>query len=103
MAETTAQRWMRLIGGQGRPTARPPSDDEVSETVARYPERAAEALVDQSRRQGQAASAREARGWIREQLDAAADLLDSPTRDRIGTLAEAQIAKTYPEDSSDDG
>lgn len=65
MADTTAQRWMRLMGGQGRPTARPPSDADVADNVARYPERAAQALVDQSRALGQAASARQARGWIR--------------------------------------
>ena len=103
MADATAQRWMRLMGAQGRPTARPPSASEVAETVARYPERAAQALADQSRRQGQAASAREARGWIREQLDAAADLLDADTRDRIGELAEPLIAARFPEDASDDG
>ena len=103
MVERTAQRWMRLMGGQGRPTARPPSDVEVADHVARYPERAAQALVDQSRRQGQAASARQARGWISEQLDGAADLLDQPTRDRIAALAEAEIAKRFPEDSAHHG
>ena len=103
MVNSTAQRWMRLMGGQGRPTARLPSDAEVADNVARYPERAAQALVDQSRRQGQAASARQARGWIIEQLDEAAELLDQPTRDRIAALADAQIAKRFPEDSSHDG
>ncbi|MYD16837.1 MAG: hypothetical protein F4W99_06805 [Chloroflexi bacterium] len=103
MADTTAQRWMRLMGGQGRPTARPPGDADVADNVARYPERAAQALVDQSRRQGQAASARQARGWISRQLDEAAELLDQPTRDRIAQLAHVQIAKRFPEDSSDDG
>ncbi len=103
MADSVAQRWMRLMGGQGRPTARPPSGSEVAENVSRYPERAAQALVDQSRRRGQAASARQARGWISEQLEEAAELLDQPTRDRIARLAEAQIAKRFPEDSSDDG
>ena len=103
MADTTAQRWMRLMGGQGRPTARPPSDAEVANNVSRYPERAAQALVDQSRRQGQAASARQARGWISEQLEEAAELLDQPTRVRIAELADAQIAKRFPEDSSDHG
>ncbi len=103
MVESTAQRWMRLMGGQGRPTARPPSDADVADNVSRYPERAAQALVDQSRRQGQAASARQARGWISEQLDEAAELLDQPTRDRIAALADAQIAKRFPEDSSHDG
>lgn len=103
MAERTAQRWMRLMGGQGRPTARPLSDAEVADTVARYPERAAQALVEQSRAQGQAASARQARGWITEQLDEAAELLDQATRDRIGRLAETQIAQRYPEDSPHDG
>ena len=103
MADTLAQRWMRLIGGQGRPTARPPSDDEIANTVSRYPERAAQALVDQSRRRGQAASAKQARGWISQQLDEAADLLDQTTRDRIAVLADAGIAKRYPKDSSDDG
>ena len=103
MADSTAQRWMRLMGGQGRPTARPPSDAEVADNVSRYPERAAQALVDQSRRQGQAASARQARGWISEQLEEAAELLDQPTRDRIAVLANAQIANRFPEDSSDDG
>ena len=91
------------MGGQGRPTARPPSDAEVAENVARYPERAAQALVDQSRRQGLAASARQARGWISQQLDEAADLLDQSTRDRIAELADAEIAKRYPKDSPDDG
>ena len=103
MADSLAQRWMRLMGGQGRPTARRPSDAEVADNVARYPERAAQALVDQSRRQGQAASARQARGWISEQLEEAAELLDQPTRDRIAELAAAQIAKRFPKDSSDDG
>ncbi len=103
MADSLAQRWMRLIGGQGRPTARPPSDAEVADTVSRYPERAAQALVDQSRRRGQAASAREARGWISQQLEEAAALLDQATRERIGDLAEAQIAKRFPKDSTDDG
>ena len=103
MADTLAQRWMRLIGGQGRPTARPPRDDEIAKTVSRYPERAAQALVDQSRRRGQAASAKQARGWISQQLDEAADLLDQTTRDRIAELADAGIAKRYPKDSSDDG
>ena len=103
MADTTAQRWMRLMGGQGRPTARPPSDADVADNVARYPERAAQALVDQSRRQGLASSARQARGWISEQLVEAAALLDQPTRDRIAQLADAQIAKRFPEESSDDG
>lgn len=102
MADSVAQRWMRLMGAQGRPTARPPGADEVADTVSRYPERAAQALVDQSRRQGQAASARQARGWISEQLEQAAELLDQPTRDRIAQLADAQVAKRYPEDSSDD-
>ncbi len=103
MPDSTAQRWMRLMGAQGRPTARPPSSDEVAETVSRYPERAAQALVDQSRRQGQAASAREARGWILAQLDAAADLLDPPARDRIAELAEPLIAARFPEDAPTDG
>ncbi|MCY3569068.1 MAG: hypothetical protein OXH38_10600 [Chloroflexi bacterium] len=103
MAERTAQRWMRLIGGQGRPTARPPSDADIAQTVARYPERAAQALVEQSRAQGQAASARQARGWITKQLDEAAELLDQATRDRIAILADAQIAQRFPEDSSNDG
>ena len=103
MVESTAQRWMRLMGGQGRPTARPPSDADVADNVSRYPERAAQALVDQSRRRGQAASARQARGWISEQLDEAAELLDQPTRDRIAALADTQIAKRFPEDSSHDG
>ncbi|MCY3558098.1 MAG: hypothetical protein OXH13_05590 [Chloroflexi bacterium] len=103
MADTTAQRWMRLMGGQGRPTARPPSDADVAETVSRYPERAAQALVEQSRALGQAASARQARGWITGQLDEAANLLDQATRDRIGQLADAQIAQRLPEDSSNDG
>ena len=103
MTDSVAQRWMRLMGGQGRPTARPPSEAEVAETVSRYPERAAQALVDQSRRQGQAASARQARGWISEQLNAAADLLDSVTRDRIAELADAQIARRFSKDSTDDG
>ena len=103
MVERVAQRWMRLMGGQGRPTARPPSDADIADNVARYPERAAQALVDQSRRQGQASSARQARGWISEQLDEAAELLDLPTRDRIAQLVEAQIAKRFPEDSTDDG
>ena len=103
MTEPTAQRWMRLMGGQGRPTARTPSDAEVADNVARYPERAAQALVDQSRRRGQAASARQARGWISQQLEEAAELLDQPTRDRIAELAAAQIAKRFPKDSSDDG
>ena len=103
MADKTAQRWMRLMGGQGRPTARPPSDAEIADNVSRYPERAAQALVDQSRRQGQAASARQARGWISEQLEEAAELLDQPTRERIAELADAQIAKRFPKDSSDDG
>ena len=103
MADKTAQRWMRLMGGQGRPTARPPSDAEIADNVSRYPERAAQALVDQSRRQGQAASARQARGWISEQLEEAAELLDHPTRERIAELADAQIAKRFPKDSSDDG
>ena len=103
MADSVAQRWMRLMGGQGRPTARPPSNADVADTVSRYPERAAQALVDQSRRRGQAASARQARGWISEQLSEAAELLDQPTRDRIAQLADAQIAKRFPKDSSDDG
>lgn len=103
MADSVAQRWMRLIGGQGRPTARQPSDAEVADTVSRYPERAAQALVDQSRRRGQAASARQARGWISEQLEEAAELLDQPTRDRIAELADTQIAKRFPKDSSNDG
>ncbi len=103
MVESTARRWMRLMGGQGRPTARPPSNADIADNVSRYPERAAQALVDQSRRQGQAASARQARGWISEQLDEAAELLDQPTRDRIAQLADAQIAKRFPEDSSHDG
>ena len=103
MADKTAQRWMRLMGGQGRPTARLPSDAEIADNVSRYPERAAQALVDQSRRQGQAASARQARGWISEQLEEAAELLDQPTRERIAELADAQIAKRFPKDSSDDG
>ena len=98
MADATVPRWMRLMGAQGRPTARPPGGAELAETVARYPERAAQALADQSRRQGQAASAREARGWIREQLDAAADL-----RDRISALAEPLIAARFPEDASTHG
>lgn len=103
MADSVAQRWMRLMGGQGRPTARPPSDADVADNVARYPERAAQALVDQSRRRGQAASARQARGWISEQLDEAAELLDQPTRERIADLVDAQIAKRFPEDSPNDG
>ncbi|MDE2966746.1 MAG: hypothetical protein OXS30_04550 [Chloroflexota bacterium] len=103
MADSLAQRWMRLMGGQGRPTARPPSDADVADNVARYPERAAQALVDQSRRRGQASSARQARGWISGQLDEAAELLDQPTRDRIAKLADAQIANRFLEDSSDDG
>ena len=103
MVERVAQRWMRLMGGQGRPTARPPSDADIAANVSRYPERAAQALVDQSRRRGQAASARQARGWISEQLEEAAELLDRPTRDRIAQLADAQIAKRFPEDSPHDG
>lgn len=103
MADSVAQRWMRLMGGQGRPTARGPSNAEVADTVSRYPERAAQALVDQSRRRGQAASARQARGWISGQLEEAAELLDQPTRDRIAELADAQIAKRFPKDSSEDG
>ena len=103
MADSLAQRWMRLMGGQGRPTARPPSDTDVADTVSRYPERAAQALVDQSRRRGQAASAREARGWISEQLDEAATLLDQQTRDRITELTDALIARRFPKDSPDDG
>ena len=103
MAERMAQRWMRLMGAQGRPTARPPSDDEVAETISRYPERAAQALVDQSRVRGQAASARQARGWITEQLDEAAELLDQATRERIADMADAHIAQRFPEDSSNDG
>ncbi len=103
MTDSTAQRWMRLMGGQGRPTARPPSDAEVAENVSRYPERAAQALVDQSRVRGQAASARQARGWISGQLDEAAILLDQTTRDRIAALSDALIARRFPEDSSDDG
>jgi hypothetical protein len=103
MADSVAQRWMRLMGGQGRPTARPPSDAEVADNVTRYPERAAQALVDQSRRRGQAASARQARGWISVQLNEAAELLDQATRDRIAQLADAQIAKRFPEDSLEDG
>ncbi len=103
MADSLAQRWMRLMGGQGRPTARPPSDADVADTVSRYPERAAQALVDQSRRRGQAASAREARGWISEQLDEAATLLDQQTRDRITELTDALIARRFPKDSPDDG
>ncbi len=103
MADSTAQRWMRLMGGQGRPTARPPSDSEVAEQVSRYPERAAQALVDDSRRRGQAASAREARGWIREQLDEAASLLDQSTRDRIAAHCDAQVAQRFPEDAPNDG
>ncbi len=103
MADSTTQRWMRLMGGQGRPSARPPRAADVAETVARYPERAAQALVDQSRRRGQAASAREARGWISEQLEEAADLLDPATRERISALADVQLAKRYPKDSPTDG
>ncbi len=103
MADSLAQRWMRLMGGQGRPTARPPSDADVADTVSRYPERAAQALVDQSRRRGQAASAREARGWISEQLDEAATLLNQQTRDRITELTDALIARRFPKDSPDDG
>lgn len=103
MADSTAQRWMRLMGGQGRPTARPPADAEVAQNVARYPERAAQALVDQSRVRGQAASARQARGWISEQLDEAANLLDQTTRDRIAELSDALIARRFPEDAPDDG
>ena len=103
MADSLAQRWMRLMGGQGRPTARHPSDADVADTVSRYPERAAQALVDQSRRRGQAASAREARGWISEQLDEAATLLDQQTRDRITELTDALIARRFPKDASDDG
>ena len=103
MADSLAQRWMRLMGGQGRPTARPPSDADVADTVSRYPERAAQALVDQSRRRGQAASAREARGWISEQLDEAATLLNQQTRDRISELTDALIARRFPKDSPDDG
>ncbi len=103
MADSLAQRWMRLMGGQGRPTARPPSDADVADTVSRYPERAAQALVDQSRRRGQAASAREARGWISEQLDEAATLLDKQTRDRITDLTDVLIARRFPKDSPDDG
>ena len=103
MADSLAQRWMRLMGGQGRPTARPPSDADVADTVSRYPERAAQALVDQSRRRGQAASAREARGWISEQLNEAATLLDQQTRDRITQLTDALIARRFPKDSPDDG
>ena len=103
MADSLAQRWMRLMGGQGRPTARPPSDADVADTVSRYPERAAQALVDQSRRRGQAASAREARGWISEQLDEAATLLNQQTRDRISELTDAMIARRFPKDSPDDG
>ena len=103
MADSLAQRWMRLMGGQGRPTARPPSDADVADTVSRYPERAAQALVDQSRRRGQAASAREARGWISEQLDEAATLLDQQTRDRITQLTDALIARRFPKDFPDDG
>ncbi len=103
MADSLAQRWMRLMGGQGRPTARPPSDADVADTVSRYPERAAQALVDQSRRRGQAASAREARGWISEQLDEAATLLDQQTRDRISELTDALITRRFPKDSPDDG
>ena len=103
MADSLAQRWMRLMGGQGRPTARPPSDADVADTVSRYPERAAQALVDQSRRRGQAASAREARGWISEQLDEAATLLNQQTRDRISELTDAMIARRFPKDPPDDG
>ena len=103
MADSMAQRWMRLMGGQGRPTARPPSNAEVADTVSRYPERAAQALVDQSRRRGQASSARQARGWISEQLEEAAELLDQPTRERIAELADAQIAKRFPKDAPNDG
>ena len=102
MADSVAQRWMRLIGAQGRPTARPPSDAQVAETIGRYPERAAEALVDQIRRQGQAASAREARGRITQQLDEAAHLLDPATRDRIAALSDALIARHFPEKSDTD-
>ena len=103
MADATVPRWMRLMGAQGRPTARPPGSAELAQTVARYPERAAQALADQSRRQGQAASAREARGWIREQLDAAAALLDADVRERVGELAEPLIAARFPEDASTNG
>ncbi len=103
MAESVAQRWMRLMGGQGRPTARPPSEAQVAETVGRYPERAAQALVDQSRRRGQAASAREARGWIIEQLEEAAELLDSATRERIRELSDAMMTRQFPEESHQDG
>ena len=102
MADTLAQRWMRLMGGQGRPTARPPSNAVVAENVARYPERAAQALVQQSRRRGQAATARQARGWIIEQLEEAAELLDPNTRERIAELADAQLAQHFTKDSSDD-
>ena len=96
MADSTAQRWMRLMGGQGRPTARPRAPPKSPTTLPDIPNAPRRPRVDQSRRQGQAASARQARGWISEQLDEAAELLDQPTRDRIADLADAQVARRFP-------
>ena len=98
MPQTLPQRWARLIGGQGRPSARPPSAASVAERVRRYPERAAQALADQAMRQDSA----DARSWLAQQLEEAAELLDAATRTRIAELAEAELSRRLPNGANHD-
>jgi hypothetical protein len=98
MPQSLPQRWARLIGGQGRPSARPPSADAVAERVRRYPERAAQGLADQALRQDPA----NARSWLAQQLEEAAELLDAATRTRIAELAEAELSRRLPNGANHD-
>ena len=97
MPQSLPQRWARLIGGQGRPSARPPSAKVVAERVRRYPERVAQALIDEARLQHRITTPDHAREWLREQLDEATTLLDADTRKRIGELAEREISQRLPD------
>ena len=102
MADNLAQRWARLMGAQGRPTARPPTADETAATIARYPERAAQGLLEQARTRGGAQTADEARSWITVQLQEAAGFLTRSSIARIATLCDASIPDRFPEDTPDD-
>ena len=98
MPQSLPQRWARLIGGQGRPSARPPGADAVAERVRRYPERAAQALVDEALRH----HPDRARAWLAAQLEEAAELLDAATRTRIIELAESELSRRLPNGANHD-
>ncbi len=98
MPQSLPQRWARLIGGQGRPSARPPSPAAVAERVRRYPERAAQALADQARRQDRA----DPQDWLAQELEQAAELLDAATRARIAELAESELSRRLPKEANHD-